>query len=127
MTSAKVFKATELYLIKFHSGCKNLDDQARSGWSKSLDFKVAIEANPASSTWEYLVNLTFYSLVLFVTFMTLAKVFEAAELYLTSPKYCKTFDLPLYYLDLAEELDIVSSNLFYRVQSLQLRNKINII
>ena len=38
---------------KFRSGCKNLDDQARSGRPKTVDSEAvfqAIEANPKSST-----------------------------------------------------------------------------
>ena len=38
---------------KFRSGCKNLDDQARSGRSKTVDSEAVlqtIEANPVSNT-----------------------------------------------------------------------------
>ena len=38
------------WLKKFHSGCKNLDDQAKSGRSKTLDSKFMLQAIEASIT-----------------------------------------------------------------------------
>ena len=68
-------------------GSRNLDDQARLGWRKSEDFDVvlrAIEANPISSIWRVSGGVGISQII--------TKVFWAAELWFTLPKYCKTFD-----------------------------------
>ena len=42
------------WLKKFSSGCKNLDNQVRSRWSKSVESEgvfQAIDANLVSSIW----------------------------------------------------------------------------
>ena len=45
---------------------------------------------------EYQVSLASHSPVWFITFMTLAEAFAAAELFLTLPKYCKTWLSPVF-------------------------------
>ena len=45
---------------KLQSGCKNLDDQVRLGWFKTMDFKTVLQAivlNPVSSTQRVSGNL----------------------------------------------------------------------
>ena len=47
-------------MCKFHSGCKNADDQARKGWPKTVDSEAVlqtIKANPVSSIWRILGKL----------------------------------------------------------------------
>ena len=82
---------------KFYLGCKNLDDQTRSGMSITVYSEVilqAIKASLTSSTLRILTNLAFHSTMWFVTFTTLAKIFRAAKSCLMLPQYCKTFDFP---------------------------------
>ena len=47
------------WLKKFRSGCKNLDDQARSSWLKTVDSEAVLQviaANPTSRTSVRLFN-----------------------------------------------------------------------
>ena len=47
------YSAVSRWLKKFHLGCKNLDEQAKSGRPKTVDSEAllqVIEANPASYT-----------------------------------------------------------------------------
>ena len=76
------------WFTKFCSGCKNPNNQARSVRPETVDSETvlqAIETNPVSSTQSF-------HPVWFVTFRTLTKASEAAELFHRLPKYCKTFD-----------------------------------
>ena len=65
------------WLKKFCLGCKNLDNQVRSGRSKTVYFKAMLKAIEANS-----VSLTSYSPMRFVTFTTSVKASIAAGLYL---------------------------------------------
>ena len=44
-------RAGSWWFKKFYSGCMNIDDQTRSGWSKTKAVLKAIEANPLSNAW----------------------------------------------------------------------------
>ena len=73
---------------KFCSGCKNLDDQTRSGRPKTVDSEAmlqAIEVIPTSNT-QSIKWACHLSSVWFVTFTTLAKASGAVELYLMLPQ-----------------------------------------
>ena len=73
---------------KFGLGCKNLNDQTRSGRPKSIDSKVMIHGGKYGKYYsESSRHLT-------VTFTT--KTFRAAELCIMLPKYCKTFHSSLF-------------------------------
>ena len=65
-------------------GCKNLDNQARSGRPKTAP-------RHRNKSNEYEVSLTYDSLVWFITLLIAS---TAAKLYLIT-KICKTFDSPL--------------------------------
>ena len=78
---------------RFRLGCKILHDQSQ------VDLKAWIP-RPCSklnspirrvALGEYQVSSASRSLEWFFIFMTLAKVFDAEELYLTLSKYCKNF------------------------------------
>ena len=72
----------------FHSGCKNVDDQAKSGRPKTVDFEATV-ANLASSSRRVSgeFSISKYSVVFY--FYDLG----VAELCFNLPKYCKTFEL----------------------------------
>ena len=76
---------------KFRLGCKNLDDQARLDRPKAV--LQAIEANLVSSTWRVSgeLDISQFSIVHYLYDL---KTFRAAEVYLTLPKYCKTYNSP---------------------------------
>ena len=85
---------------KFYLGCKNYDDQGRSGRIKTMDSEAlpqAIEANP-----EYQLSLESHRPMWFVTSMTLAKTSGPAELCLMLPKYWLTLIL-IYLLYIGNE------------------------
>ena len=74
---------------KFHLGCKNLDNQARSGCLKMVDSEVQSHRGKLG---EYQKSLASHSPGMFVSFRILAKASGAAKLCFMLPKYCKTFD-----------------------------------
>ena len=77
-------------LKKFHSGCKNLNNQARSGSPKPVDSETvlqAIEANPGSSIKVYQISLTYHCAVWFVPFTTLPKISGTASHYQNMTKF----------------------------------------
>ena len=83
----------------FLLGCKNFDNQARSGRPKSVDCEAilqAIETNLVNSSTQRISGIGLASLhpVWFITFTTLAKASRTTELCLTLLKYCQTFDSP---------------------------------
>ena len=77
------------WLRKFYLGCKKLDNQARSDMCKIVDSKAMFQALRV-----YQVSLAYYSSLLFIIFITLAKQPGKAKLCITLPKYCKNFDSP---------------------------------
>ena len=84
---------------KFRSGCKNFDDQARSGRPKRVDFEAmlpAIEANPVISSQ---ASSASNSPVLFVIFPTPAKNIRKYWIKSHITKFLQTFvsflNLPL--------------------------------
>ena len=71
---------------KFQPGCKNPDDQGRSGRPKTVDFEaskperqVALKLSISQSSVVHLLKAK-------------AKASRAAKLCLLLPKYCKTFN-----------------------------------
>ena len=73
--------------------CKKLDDQARPGGSKTVDFESvlqAIEETLESSTLRVPGELSISQSS--VTSTTSGKASEAAELCVTLSKYCEIFD-----------------------------------
>ena len=83
------------WLVKFHTSCKNVDDQTRSARHKTVDSEDVIQATEASlvsTTQRVSIGLAYHSLVWLAIFTTLANASEAEELCLTLEKYCKTFD-----------------------------------
>ncbi len=86
---------------KFRLDCKkHLDNQARLGSLKTLDFQAVLQAIEVNRVvlCEYQASLAFHSPVLFLTLTTASR---AAESCLMLSKYCKTFDslLDIYGLD----------------------------
>ena len=79
---------------KFHSTCKNLDDQARSGRPKTMDYEAVLQTIDANrvALGEYQARLASHNSLWFVTFMTSIKSPIADELCATLSKYCKNFD-----------------------------------
>ena len=83
------------WLKKFSSGCKNLDNQARSSRPKNVDAEaalLAIEINLLSSTERVSGNLRISQSSLFHHFHNLDKSIQKFQI--MQLKYCKTFDSP---------------------------------
>ena len=76
------------WFMKFHSGFKNLNDQAKNHGYRGCAW------NHRNKLGKYQVSLSFHNTATVITFMTSLKAFEAAEFCLTLAKYCKTFDSP---------------------------------
>ena len=72
------FDTVYRWFKKFCLGCKNFNDQVRSGRSKTVDSKVR-EANLGSSIQRVSGEFGISQ-------------FSAVKLWLMLPKYCKTFD-----------------------------------
>ena len=76
------------WLNKFCSGCQDFNDQARSGKPKTMDYQ---RGKSNEQHWEGIRRASAsHCRVWFITFSTLAKVFEATQLCRTLWKYCKT-------------------------------------
>ena len=58
-----------------------------------LIFSIKVLKLTCSVIFFRMTILLFHPELWFVTFLTTAKAFKAAKLFLTLPKYCKTFDL----------------------------------
>ena len=84
------------WLKIFSLGCKNLNYQERSSWSKIVGSEtvlLAIKANPVSS-----IQWALHIPVWFVTFTALTKASRAAKFCLILLKNCKTFDSPFEFM-----------------------------
>ena len=79
---------TEQWFKKFHSGCKNLKNQARLGRPKTVDFKAVLQA--IETNREYQASLASHSPVWLITFTTSIKAPGTAKLCLLLAKFCKT-------------------------------------
>ena len=83
------------WLMKFHSGCKNLDDQSRSNKPKSMNAEVmlqTIDAKPASSTWRVSGELVISQSSVVRHLHDFGKIIPSyGTVPHILPKYCKTF------------------------------------
>ena len=82
-----------VWLKKFHSGSKNLDDKASFGRNGEFRGRTATQIRQVALQ-DYRASWASHSSVRFVSYVTLAKESKTAELCLTLPKYWKTFDSP---------------------------------
>ena len=105
---------------KLRSCCKNLHDQAKLGRPNTMDSEVALQAtkgNLVSSSQRVSGELDISQSSVACHLQDLVKASGAAELCLTLPEYCKTFDSP------EEKACVKNSTYFFPSSMLESMNK----